>query len=129
MDVLAWFHDKRTADPSGFVDRYSGDGIVWYMETFDMTEDRIRSMLRGMEADGWFRGCTGFVFGRPLFYHGEKTYTELVRGALAHLEVPVLTDADVGHKAPRMTFINGAMAEFSYSDGGCSLGYDLRSDA
>ena len=125
MDVLEWFHAKGTADPSGFVERYSGDGVVWYMETFDMTEDRIRSMLRGMESDGWFRGCTGFVFGRPLFYHGDVPYRDLVEGELAHLEVPVLTDADVGHKAPRMTFVNGAVSEFSYSGGGCELRYDL----
>ena len=125
MDVLEWFHAKGTADPSGFVGRYSGDGIVWYMETFDMPEGRVRSMLRGMEADGWFRGCTGFVFGRPLFYHGETPYRELVEGELAHLEVPVLTDADVGHKAPRMTFVNGLVSEFDYSGGRCTLRYDL----
>ena len=126
MDVLEWFHAKGTADPTGFVDRYGQDGIVWYMETFDMTEDRIRSMIRGMEGDGWFADCTGFVFGRPLFYHGETPYRELVEGELAHLEVPVLTDADVGHKAPRMTFINGAMSEFEYAGGACTLSYRLR---
>ena len=125
MDVLEWFVSKGTADPTGFVRRYGGDGIVWYMETFDMTEDRIASMLRRMEDAGWFADCTGFVFGRPLFYTGDRGYTELVTDALAHLEVPVLTDADVGHKAPRMTFINGAMSEFDFSDGSCTLRYDL----
>ncbi len=125
MDVLEWFHAKGTADPSGFVDRYSDEGIVWYMETFDSTEDRIRSMFRGMDADGWFRGCTGFVFGRPLFYHGDVPYSDLVTEELAHLEVPVLTDADVGHKAPRMTFINGVLSEFDFKDGGCTLTYDF----
>lgn len=125
MDVLEWFHVHGTADPSGFVERYSPEGIVWYMETYDMTEDRIRSMLSGMEADGWFRGCTGFVFGRPLFYQGSVGYTELVNEALAHMDVPIVTDADVGHKAPRMTFINGAVSEFRIEGGACTLTYDL----
>ena len=129
MDVLEWFVNKGTADASGFVERYGNDGIVWYMETFDMTEDRIVSMLRRMEDMGWFEDCTGFVFGRPLFYHGDTGYRELLERELSGLGLPVLTDADVGHKAPRMTFINGAMAEFSYSDGGCTLRYDLRCDA
>lgn len=126
MDVLEWFHSAGTADAGDFVRRYGADGIVWYMETYDMTEDRIRSMLRGMEADGWFEDCTGFVFGRPLFYKGGKGYTDLVREELAHLEVPVVTDADVGHKAPRMTFINGAKAAFEMDGGSCRLSYDLR---
>lgn len=125
MDVLEWFHAHGTADPSGFVERYSSEGIVWYMETYDMTDDRIRSMLSGMEADGWFRGCTGFVFGRPLFYQGSVGYTELVNEALAHMDVPIVTDADVGHKAPRMTFINGAVSEFRIEGGACTLTYDL----
>lgn len=129
MDVLEWFVNKGTADASGFVERYGNDGIVWYMETFDMTEDRIVSMLRRMEDMGWFEDCTGFVFGRPLFYHGDTGYRELLEMELSGLGLPVLTDADVGHKAPRMTFINGAMAEFSYSDGGCTLRYDLRCDS
>ena len=52
-------------------------------------------------------------------------YRELLEEALAHLEVPILTDADVCHKAPRMTFINGAMSEFEYSGGACTLRYRL----
>lgn len=126
MDVLEWFHAEGTGDAKGFVERYGPDGIVWYMETYDMTEDRIRRMLRGMESDGWFEDCTGFVFGRPLFYHGETGYTDLVREELAHLEVPVVTDADVGHKAPRMTFINGAVSRFDIHGGSCTLSYELR---
>lgn len=128
MDVLEWFHQKGEADPSVFLDRYADEGIVWYMETYDMTEDRIRAMLSGMEADGWFRGCTGFVFGRPLFYKGSAEYAELVNRSLSHLGVPVITDADVGHKAPRMTFINGAVSEFSIEEGACTLTYDITSN-
>ncbi len=123
MDVLEWFHRKGRADPTGFIDRYGQDGIVWYMETYDMTADRIAEMLRGMEADGWFRDCTGMIFGRPLFYSGDIGYSELVSRELAHLEIPLLTDADVGHKAPRMTFINGLVTEFDVSGGACTMRY------
>lgn len=123
MDVLEWFHSECNTDAPGFVERYGPDGIVWYMETYDMTEDRIVKMFRGMEADGWFEDCTGFVFGRPLFYKGARGYTELVRDELAHLEVPVITDADVGHKAPRMTFVNGMLSEFDIHGGACTLTY------
>ena len=80
-------------------------------------------MLRSMESHGWFEDCTGFVFGRPLFYNGERSYRELLESELAHLEVPVITDADVGHKAPRMTFVNGAKARFDVCDGKCGLKY------
>ena len=123
MDVLEWFDRKGTADPTGFVERYGSEGIVWYMETYDMDAGRISAMLRSMESHGWFQDCTGFVFGRPLFYNGEKSYRNLLESELAHLDVPVITDADVGHKAPRMTFVNGAKARFDVSNGKCVLKY------
>lgn len=120
MDVLEWFHRKGTADPSGFVSRYSGEGIVWYMETYDMDGDRIRTMLNGMADDGWFDGATGFVFGRPLFYQGPD-YMDTVCDALSRFDVPKVFDADVGHKAPRMTFVNGAVTTFDVRDGACTM--------
>lgn len=125
MDVVEWFLRKGTADARPFVDRYSREGIVWYLETYDMDEPRVRGTLSMMGAKGWLEGCAGFVFGRPLFYSGAP-YRGVVEDALSEYGVPVLTDADVGHKAPRMTFVNGAVAEFSFRRGSCIVSYGLR---
>jgi muramoyltetrapeptide carboxypeptidase LdcA involved in peptidoglycan recycling len=122
MDVLDWFHRKGTADPSGFVSKYSGEGIVWYMETYDMDAGRVERMLRGMSEDGWFDGVSGFVFGRPLIFGGDD-YAGTVCDALSDFEVPKVFGADVGHKAPRMTFINGSYATFDLIDGVCKVSY------
>ncbi len=127
MDVIEWFVKRDKADPIGFVDRYSSDGIVWYLETYDMDEARVRDMLRTMREKGWMDHCNGLVFGRELFYNGRLSYRDAVLTEVADMEVPILFDADVGHKAPRMAFINGAKAKFDYSDGRCGLSYDLRS--
>ncbi len=125
MDVIEWFVKRDKADPTGFVERYSDDGIVWYLETYAMDEARVRETLRLMDEKGWLEHCTGMVFGRELFYDGPATYSDAVLAEVGAMEVPVLFDADVGHKAPRMAFINGAKAEFDHADGGCSLRYDL----
>lgn len=126
MDVVDWFVRYGTADARPFVEAYGGDGVVWYLETYDMTEERIRGMLRRMRELGWTDGCTGFVFGRPLFYHGESSYVDVVSAELSDMGVPLVFDADVGHKAPRMTFINGALATFDVRDGACELSYSFR---
>ncbi len=122
MDVLEWDHKVNGTSLKGFNDLYSDEGIVWYMETYDMDAVRIRDMLSGMSEDGWFQGVTGFVFGRPLFYDGPD-YMEVVTDVLGEYDVPMVFDADVGHKAPRMTFINGAMSRFDIRDGRCHLEY------
>jgi len=124
MDVLEWYHKKGNLDISRFTEKYAGDGVIWYMETYDMDEDRIRRMLEGMSKDGWFEGVSGFVFGRPLFYKGAD-YQEVVCDSLKDYDVPKVFGADVGHKGPRMTFINGAKATFRVKGKGAALAYDL----
>ncbi len=125
MDVVEWFIKEGTADAGGFVQRYGADGIIWYLEIYDMTEERVRKTLRGMRKLGWMEDCTGIVFGRELFYSGALSYRETAMSELSDIEVPIVFGADVGHKAPRMTFINGALATFDVRDGACGLSYKL----
>ncbi len=124
MDVLDWFNKQNDFDIGPFIDRYSDDGFIWYMETFDMDEARIRKMLKRMRKDGWFENVSGFVFGRPLFYHGSE-YSEAICDALKDFDVPKVFGADVGHKPPRMTFINGAYCTFNIEGKGAIIDYDL----
>jgi len=125
MDVIEWYHRKGNLDISKFLQKYSDEGIIWYMETYDMDEERIRRMLKGLADDGWFEGVSGFVFGRPLFYKGAD-YNGVILDSLKDFDVPKVFGADVGHKPPRMTFINGAKAEIVIQDEKATVRYDLR---
>lgn len=107
---------------SDFVDRYSEDGMIWYMETFVSTHDGIIEDLRSMRDAGWFGSVRGFVFGRPIFYE-TSDYNESVLSVIGDLNVPVVFDADVGHLAPRMAFINGAIAEVTVRCGKATVCY------
>ena len=124
MDVLEWYHRKGNVMIDRFLDRYADDGFIWYMETYDMDESRISKMLNGMIEDGWFRNVRGFIFGRPLFYRGED-YRGTIMESLERLDVPIIFDADVGHKPPRMTFVNGMMADVSICDDQMRICYHL----
>lgn len=95
-----------------FAERYREDGIVWYMETYESDSEGIKEDLLSMADAGWFENTNGFLFGRPLFYETDD-YREAVMSVLGSMNVPVVFDADFGHKAPRMTMINGALAEIS----------------
>ncbi len=109
-----------------FAERYRDDGIVWFMETFASDPESIRADIRSMIDAGWFEYASGFVFGRPLFYEGDYRSDVL---SVLDTDVPVVFDADVGHKAPRMTFINGAVAEVTVKDGRGRMRYlDLRTE-
>ena len=72
-----------------------------------------------MKMAGWFENAKGFIFGRTNSRAdiGDFTYEDALHDILDDLKVPVIYDVDFGHVAPQWTIINGAFAEFEYSDG------------
>ena len=106
-DKLALMVGTRRDRVRDFVERYRDDGIVWYMERFAGNREDVVNDLRSMMENGWFEHASGFLFGRPMFYDGGD-YEDAVRSVLGDLGLPMVFDVDIGHKAPRMTMINGA---------------------
>ncbi|MCR5627760.1 MAG: hypothetical protein K6F99_10605 [Lachnospiraceae bacterium] len=53
------------------------------------------------------------------------TYEEAVRNALGDMNVPIITGADVGHKKPSITIINGAVGEITLKDGKARISMKL----
>ena len=82
-----------------------------------------------MKEAGWFQYSKGFLIGRPGIYNqpmfGLDQY-EAICGVLDELEVPVLMDLDIGHVAPSMPLISGAMARVCCSNNEVEVRMELR---
>lgn len=115
LNLVGTPYDK-TVD---FINKYKEDGIIWYLESFALTSEMLTIGLWHLKEAGWFEYTKGFIFGRPAFFDQEYyiSYEEAVLAVLEELNVPIILDADIGHKAPQMTIINGAMATI-HSEGG-----------
>ena len=89
------------------------DGIIWFLESFDFSDTTLITHLWQMKQMGYFKHVNGFVFGRPLMYNTwiEQPYNEAVMSILGDLDVPIIFDADIGHKGPQFSMINGAIAK------------------
>lgn len=93
-----------------FINKYKSDGIVWYFDVFNMSNENIISTLWQFKSAGWFDGCSGILFGR---LKNEITYTNLtleeaIKYNLETFEIPVLIDVDIGHTNPVLTIVNGS---------------------
>lgn len=120
MTILGTRYDKTEA----FVEKYADDGIVWYLESFDISAESLMMNLWKMKECGWFKNVKGFVFGRPLFFNDSFAgYEEAVMYGVGSLGVPVIFDSDIGHRGPRMTIINGAVADVQYEAGKGKIEY------
>ena len=119
LDVLLDLVGTRFDKTTEFCEHYKEDGILWYLESFALSSERLTCGLWHLKEAGWFEHAKGFVFGRPTFFSSdyEIPYREAVESVLGDLGLPIVYEADIGHKAPRMTMINGAMAKITVANG------------
>ncbi len=123
LDVLLDLVGTRFDKTAEWCERYKEDGILWYLESFALSSERLTCGLWHLKEAGWFKYAKGFVFGRPTFFSSDYgiSYQEAVEASLGDLGLPIVYEADVGHKAPRMTMINGAKATVVVENGKGSM--------
>lgn len=119
LDVLLFLIGTRFDKTKEFIQQYDADGIVWYLESFDLGSESLTRGLWQLKEAGWFRNAKGFIFGRPAMYHTayDISYEEAVHAALGDLNLPIILEADIGHKGPMITMINGALVEIESKHG------------
>lgn len=125
IDVLAGTKYDGTQD---FINRYKEDGIIWYFDNCDLTqEDIIRTLWKFNEC-GYFKFTKAVVFGRNgndntlLGYTMEQALKDSV---LSELDIPIIYDADISHRGPCFTIINGAIATIISENGTGSIAFKL----
>ena len=126
LDVLANLVGTRFDRVTEFVECYKEDGILWFLEACDLNVFSIRRAMWQLEEAGWFRHVKGFLFGRPA--NGEPMMNLDSLGAVMEVAgrkyVPVVLDADIGHRPPMMPLVVGSMADVRFS--GNHLSVDMR---
>lgn len=128
MDVILNLFGTRFDKTNDFIEKYKDDGFIWYLESFMLNSDALTRELWQMKEAGWFKYVKGFIFGRPAYF--EKTYDisyeEAVLSVLGEYHVPIILDADIGHRPPQLTLINGAIASIHSEGGKGSVIFELR---
>lgn len=112
LDVLLNLVGTRFDKTVEFIERYKEDGILWFLESYSLgSESMVRGLWQLKEA-GWFKYAKGFIFGRPAMYNTdyEISYEEAINSVLGELGLPIILEADIGHKPPQFSIINGALA-------------------
>jgi muramoyltetrapeptide carboxypeptidase LdcA involved in peptidoglycan recycling len=128
LDVLLNLIGTRYDKTLDFIRRYQEDGILWYLESFDLNSEALVRGLWQLREAGWFEHAAGFVFGRPAMFssYTDTDYEEAVLSVLGGLGLPIILDADIGHKPPQFAMVNGAMAKIKSLGGKGSIQIERR---
>ncbi len=114
IDVIRHLIGTPFGNVSQFQNKFiNNEPIIWFLENCQMNVTDLRRSLVHMKLAGWFKNCSGILFGRSAAndpvddYHIIDVYMELAD----ELNIPIAYDIDCGHLPPQLTFINGAYAE------------------
>lgn len=112
LDCLLNLVGTRFDKTVEFVEKYKNDGILWFLESYDLNSEALFRGLWQLKEAGWFKNAVGFIFGRPAMYssHYDISYKEAIYSVLGQFNLPIILEADIGHKPPQFTMINGALA-------------------
>ena len=119
LDCIESFFATKYDNICNYLEKYKEDGFIWYFDVFEMPTPMLYRILWQMKNAGYFKYCNGIVFGRPLFIRDDYgiTFNETIEDALKDMKIPVIVDADIGHRAPQLAIVNGAMLKINSSNG------------
>jgi muramoyltetrapeptide carboxypeptidase len=79
---------------------------------------------------GWLDGLTGVLIGRSTGQDAKEpehlSYIEALQSVLGDSAVPVIYDADIGHRPPQLNLINGSVAEVFFANGKGTIMQELK---
>lgn len=113
-DLIGTKYDKTKK----FINRYKSDGIIWYFDVAEMTNEDILRTMWQLKNAGWFINTKCILFGR---LYEEKTYNNLslknaILNQLELLNIPILINIDIGHTYPNICIVNGSIVEINYDN-------------
>lgn len=130
FDLIMELAGTKYDGMSKFNEKYKEDGIIFGFDNCDLTKEELIRSLWKLNELGYFRYTRGIIFGRNgndlLSYYYDNIKECLQDSVLAKLNIPIVYDADLSHKGPCMTIINGAIAEVRVKDGKGTIDFELR---
>ena len=129
LDILQILCGTKFDRVKDFNEKYKEDGIIWFLESCDLTVMSMRRAVWQLREAGWFDCAAGFLIGRPWHYREDRMgldQYEAVTGVLKDLGLPIVMDLDIGHLPPTMPLISGSMAEVETKEGSLTIRMELK---
>lgn len=128
IDIIAELVGTKYDGSKEFIEKYKNDGIIWGFDDCDLSKEELIRTLWKLNELGYFEYTKGIIFGRCgndnsyLDYDMEECLKDSV---VSKLNVPIIYDADISHKGPSMSIINGSIATVNFANGKGDISFKL----
>lgn len=129
FDIISTLAGTKYDGINNFNEKYKDDGIIWYFDNCELSKEETIRVLWKMNELGYFKYTKGIIFGRfgveeSCYDYGVKSCLE--DSILKELNVPIVYDADISHKAPCLTIVNGAIAKVNVKEGKAKIAFEYK---
>lgn len=129
FDLISELAGTKYDGINEFNKKYKEDGIIWYFDNCEISmEETIRTLWKFNEL-GYFKYAKCVIFGRFGVENSNNGYnvkTCLEDSVLSNLNIPIVYDADISHKGPSLTIINGAIASVEVKNKKGIISFELK---
>ncbi len=128
LDIITDLFGTRFDKTKDFLEKYKDDGIIWYFDVCELSSESIIRILWKLKDNCYFKYTKGILFSRVYACNSyyDISYEEAIYESLKDLNIPIIINTDIGHVAPRMTIINGAIATITSSNGKGKIRFELK---
>lgn len=128
FDIIAELAGTKYDGINQFNEKYKEDGIIWYFDNCEITMEETIRILWKMNELNYFKYAKAVIFGRfgvETTCYEYDTESCLKDSVLSKLNIPIIYDADISHKSPCLTIINGSIADINVIDGKATISFEL----
>ncbi len=129
LDIINELSGTKYDGTNDFIEKYKEDGIIWYFDNCELSCDETIRVLWKLNELGYFKYTKAIIFGRfgsEQSFYGYTTKTCLEDSVLSELNIPIIYDADITHKSPCLTIINGSIATISVKNNKGKIKFELK---
>ena len=129
IDIITELSGTKYDGTKKFIEKYKNDGIIWYFDNCELSKEELLRVLWKFNELEYVKNSRGIIFGRngqEISYNYETMEEALKDSVLSKLNIPIIYDADISHKGPSMTIINGAIAHITCKDGKGTVKLELK---
>lgn len=129
LDIISELTGTKYDGTKKFIEKYKDDGIIWYFDNCELNLDATIRVLWKLNELGYFKYTKAIIFGRfgcEESYYGYNNKTCLEDSILNELDIPIIYNADITHKSPCLTIINGSIATVSVKNNQGKIKFKLK---
>lgn len=128
FDIICELSGTKYDGTKDFIERYKDDGIIWYFDNCEISKEELIRSLWKLNEFSYFKYTKAIIWGRngaETSCLGYNMADCLKDSVIYNLNIPIIYDADISHKAPCMNIINGAIANVKVENGKGSIFFEL----